>query len=166
MDVRFAGHRKLIQLRSVFDVNAFRLRSLAATVLSLWLGILACVLGCAQPMSASTLSTHIRISELKTIGNEDTKGEMADAASCFHHSRGASEKNKQNAQTVSCCPLDATLIQKQDPVSPLQTDSHVILLMLLAFRPALPLSAMNRTSAPTTGHAGRDVLLQIHVLRI
>ena len=91
---------------------------------------------------------------------------MGDAGPCCHHGRGASSKNKPVAQTVSCCPLDATLMQKQDPVSRLRGHWSVVVLLLLAFHPSFPLSASDRENAPTVWHAGRDVLLQTHILRI
>jgi hypothetical protein len=147
-------------------MNAYCLRSLTATVLSLWLGFLACVLGCAQPVLASTPSSHPQICEPQAAANEDNSSKIADAGPCCHHSGGASQKNKQGAQTVSCCPLDATLIQKQDPVSPISGHSYVVVLMLLVLRPLFQLSATNETNPPTVWHAGRDVLLKVHVLRI
>jgi hypothetical protein len=147
-------------------LNALRLRSLTATGLSLWLGFLACVLGCTQPVRGAATSSHTGILALNTRANEDGNGKMADAGPCCHHGRGASEKSKQGAQTVSCCPLDATLIQKQDPVSRLRGYWSVAVLLLLAFHPSFPLSASNGKNAPIVWRTGRDVLLQIHILRI
>jgi hypothetical protein len=147
-------------------MNALRLRSLTAAGLSFWLGFLACVLGCALPALGSETSPHAGVFALPIAANEDGNGEMADAGPCCHHGRGSSQKNKQGAQTVSCCPLDATLIQKQDPVSRLRGHWAVAVLLLLVFHPSFPLSAIKGKSAPTVWHAGRDVLLQTHILRI
>jgi hypothetical protein len=147
-------------------VNALRLRSLAATLLSSWLGFLACVLGCAQPVSASAPSTVTQVFEGKTAAKQEADGKMAEAGPCGHHGHGASGKNKQGSPSVSCCPLDATLIQKQTPVSPLRGYPFVVALMLLLGSPSFQLSAGKKTNAPTVWHRGRDVLLQVHVLRI
>jgi hypothetical protein len=147
-------------------MKALRLRSLMATGLSLWLGFLACVLGCAQPALGSETSSHAGVFALNPAANEDGNGEMADAGPCCHHGRGASSKNKPVAQTVSCCPLDATLMQKQDPLSHLREQWSVVVLLLLVFHPSFPLSVSNRENLPTVWLAGRDVLLQTHILRI
>jgi hypothetical protein len=137
-----------------------------AIALSLWLGFLACILGCAQPVSASALSTPARISERKTVTNELHNDWMADTGPCCHHSRKRSEKHQQDATTVSCCPLDATLIQKQDPTPPSRIFFLVFVSALLVLATAVPFSASTDTEAPTPWRAGRDILLQAHILRI
>ena len=139
------------------------LRHLTATVLALWLGFLACLLGCAQPVLAST-SSRTEIFESRTTTNEaDSK--MGDAGSCCHHHHGTSDGNKQSVQTISCCPLDATLIQKQDPAAA-NGHHYAAVLVIFVLNPSFRLSASNGINTPPVGHAGRDVLLQTHVLRI
>lgn len=95
-------------------MHVFRPRSLTANALSLWIGFLACVLGCAQPVLSSTKSAHAHLSEPESAAPGDANGTVGSEGPCCHHTRG-SQKNKQPAQTISCCPLDATLLQKQDP---------------------------------------------------
>jgi hypothetical protein len=140
------------------------LRSVTATVLAFWLGFLACVLGCAQPVLASTPSGTQIFQSRAAASEADSK--MDDAGSCCHHHRGASDNNKQGLQTISCCPLDATLIQKQDLASAKSGNLYAVVLMLLVLNPSFRLSASSGINAPTIWHAGRDVLLQAHVLRI
>ncbi len=140
------------------------LRPLTATVLALWLGFLACVLGCAQPVLASTAS-RTQIVESRTAANEaDSK--MGDAGSCCHHRHGTSDGNKPGVQTISCCPMDATLIQKQDPGPANSGHLYAVVLMIFVLNPSFRLSASNGITTPPVGHAGRDVLLQNHILRI
>jgi hypothetical protein len=140
------------------------LRHLTATLLAFWLGFLACLLGCAQPVLATTPS-HTEIFESRTTANEaDSK--MDDAGSCCHHHRGTSDGSKQGVQTISCCPLDATLIQKQDPGSVNSGQHYAVVLMIFVVNPSFRLSASNGINTPPVGHAGRDVLLQTHILRI
>jgi len=140
------------------------LRPLTATVLASWLGFLACVLGCAQPVLASGPS-HTQIVESKTTANEaDSK--MGDAGSCCHHHHGTSDGNKPGVQTISCCPLDATLIQKQDPGAANGGHHYAVVLMIIVLNPSFRLSASNGINTPSVGHAGRDVLLKTHILRI
>lgn len=141
------------------------LRPVTATALALWLGVLACVLGCSQAVLASTPSRP-QISESRAAINEGDSVKMAGTAPCCHHHSGTSDKNKQGPQTLSCCPLDATLIQKQDAASSKNAHPYAVALMLFIFNPSFQLSASNETNAPTVCHAGRDVLLKAHVLRI
>jgi hypothetical protein len=110
---------KLIQ--SWPALNNERAATFAASVLAIWLGFLACVLGCAQPVLASAPS-DTQISQSRAAVNEpDSK--MGDTGSCCHPHHGTSDGNKQGLQTISCCPLDATLIQKQDLTSA-KSDHH------------------------------------------
>ena len=140
------------------------LRPVTATALALWLGFLACVLGCAQPVLAST-PERIPISQPRAAASEaDSK--MGDAGPCCHHHHGTSDENKQGLQTLSCCPLDATLIQKQDSASSKIGHPYAVVLMLFVLNPSFRLSASGGIDPPSVYHAGRDVLLQAHVLRI
>ncbi len=140
------------------------LRPVTATVLALWLGFLACVLGCSRSVLASTPAS-IQISDSKAAGNE-ADGNMGDAGSCCHHHHGTSDGTKQGVQTISCCPLDATLIQKQGPASPHTSHSYAVVLLVSVLNPSFRVSASNGVISPPICRAGRDVLLQIHFLRI
>jgi len=140
------------------------LRPLTATVLALWLGFMACLLGCAQPILASAPSGS-QMSQSSSAAN-DADSKMGDVGPCCHHHHGTSDGNKQGVQTISCCPLDATLIQKQDPSSPKSDHHYAVVLMMLVLNPSFRLSATDGINTPPIGHAGRDVLLQAHVLRI
>ena len=140
-------------------MNTSLLKHLTAISLSLWLGALACIVGCSQPVLAFSVSTHhAQVSECKT-------DQAADDGSCCHRSRETS-KSKQAGRNASCCPSDATLIQKQDPVSPLQLDSFVAALAPPASANSFGLSASDSADIPIVVHLGRDVLLQTHILRI
>jgi hypothetical protein len=139
---------------AVFTRRCF-LRLVISTVLSCWLGFLACVLGCAQPISAAASCGRTPVSELAAVASEKSDG----GDSCCHRKSKPSEP-----QTVSCCPLDATLIQKQNPASPPRSD-YVAMLTLLTFSLSNQLSVGSGLLA-TPPHEGRDILLQIHVLRI
>ena len=140
------------------------LKQVTAIALSLWLGCLACVLGCVQPVSAFGPSTQ-RAPELKATANEDDTDRVADSSPCCRHSGKNSEKDKQSTNP-SCCGLNATLTQKQDPVPPLRSSLSVLVLSLLAPHSSVSLSVSTDTSAPIAWHLGRDVLLQAHILRI
>jgi len=147
-------------------MNLRRLKHVTAIALSFWLGFLACALGCVQPVSESAPSTWARISGLEGAVNEEGHHRMADGEPCCHPNDKTSEKNRHSATNSSCCGLEATLIQKQDPVTPLRNYFSDFVLPLLVLHASAPLSANTETSAPTQGHAGREILLQAHILRI
>jgi hypothetical protein len=142
-----------------------RLRSATAIALSFWFGFLACVLGCAQPVLSSTKPAHAHLSEPESAARSDANSTVGSEGPCCHHTRG-SQKNKQPAQTISCCPLDATLLQKQDLVSHFRDLSSALVVTLLQFHSSLELSMRTTASNPPRWHAGRDLLLQTHILRI
>jgi hypothetical protein len=146
-------------------MHLLRPRPLTATALSLWIGFLACVLGCAQPVLSSTTHAHAQLSEPEPAARGDANSTVGSEGPCCHHTRG-SQKNKQPAQTISCCPLDATLLQKQDPVSHFRDFSSVLVVSLLQFHSSFELSALTATSDPPLWHTGRDLLLKTQILRI
>jgi hypothetical protein len=145
-------------------MHLLRPRPLTAAALSLWIGFLACVLGCAQPVLASPKPMHAQFSEPESAARGDAGGTISSEGLCCHHSRG-SQKDKQPVQSVSCCSLDATLLQKQDAVS-LSRTPFVAPVTLLLSHPALPLCAAREIDAPHLAHTGRDLLLQTRLLRI
>jgi hypothetical protein len=145
-----------------FYMGSLNLKHVTVIALSLWLGCLACVLGCVQPVSASSPP----ISELKATANEDDNDRMADSAPCCHHSGKTSERSKQGSTNSSCCGLNATLTQKQDPKPPLRICLSVFVLSLLVSHSSVPFSVGTDASVPIAWLAGRDVLLQAHILRI
>jgi hypothetical protein len=148
-------------LFAAFTQKVPLLRPVLSIALSCWLGFLACVLGCLQPMRAAAPCQGAQASQLDaaTAYKSDTEDP------CCHHSRNSSRTPKER-NTVSCCPLDATLIQKQDPAPPLRSDLYVAVLTLLASNSSNRLSASSGGSAPALWLECRDILLQMHVLRI
>lgn len=141
------------------------LRPVTATALALWLGVLACVLGCSQAVLASTPS-RLQISESRAAVIHGDSGKLAGAAPCCHQHSGTSHRDKQGTQTLSCCPLDATLIQKQDAAAAKSAHPYELALILFVFNPSFQISATNEVNEPTVCPAGREVLLKTHALRI
>src|ERR1700733_835425 len=142
-------------------MNVFRPRSLTATVLSLWLGFLACALGGAQPVTASTPRSSLQVKTNETLCND---GNDADGESSCCTGHGSSHPSQKH-HSISCCPLDATLIQKHDASSLVASHVHLAAVELLIFHPSISLSTRIE-SPPTIWHEGRDVLLQTHILRV
>jgi hypothetical protein len=141
------------------------LRSVTATTLSLWLGILACVLGCAKPSAASPSAPETQVSGLSAALCPDRGGD-AEEPCCRqgHNPADGSEKNKH--RSISCCPTETAVIQKQNVVPPASAHLYVAVLMLPNFHPSGFVSAKASASPSTLWHSGRDILLQVHVLRI
>jgi hypothetical protein len=133
---------------------------MAAVALSLWMGVLACLMGCALPVSASS---HQHNTGLQSKANCDANSNLGETEPCCHHGSGSSKKTKHDSQ-ISCCVSDATVIQKQDPVSIARSGS--VALVVVVFHPSIQLSATRRDNTLSVWQTGRDVLLQARILRI
>src|SRR5271170_1439485 len=107
------------------------LRPVTATVLSLWLGVLACVLGCAMPSAASPLAPEIQVSGLGATPCPDG-GDIGEPC-CRHGHNPADGSGKSEHHSISCCPAETALIQKQDPTSPVLTHLYTAVLTLANF---------------------------------
>ena len=142
-------------------MNVFRPQCLTATVLSLWLGFLACALGCAHPVSASTPreAWHaLKATETLCSDDNETDGDSC----CTGH---GSSRSSQKHHNISCCPLDATLIQKQDTSSLVVDHVHLAVFTFLISDPSTALWTPVE-GPPTITLEGRDIFLQTHILRI
>lgn len=133
------------------------LRSVMATVLSLWLGVLVCLLGCAKPAAAVSMEQR----QLSGMSVCPERNEQADDSCCQHGRSGGSEKDNHDAK--SCCPSETALTQKNGLAAP-PICIHIFALIL----PNFDLSEFNSTqnAVPALCCSGRDILRQVHVLRI
>ena|ERR1700719_790943 len=141
------------------------LRSVTATALSLWLGVLACVLGCAKPSAGSPSAPETQSSALSAAACPDRRGDVGEPC-CRHGHNPADGSEKNDHHSISCCPTETALIQKQNVVPPASAHLYVAVLMLPDFHPSTFVSAHASANRSTLWHSGRDVLLQVHVLRI
>jgi hypothetical protein len=141
------------------------LRSVAATVLSFWLGVLACLLGCAKPSAAFPLAQEIQVSGLKAAPCPDRGGD-AEEPCCRHGRNPANGPERNEHHSISCCPAETALIQKRSIVAPASAHLHVVVLLLPNFHLFESISANPSVNPSTLWHSRRDVLLQVHVLRI
>jgi len=137
-----------------------------ATALSLWLAVLACVMGCTLPVLANS---QVDAASSTHQNSASHSGLMADMENC-HHSGGNSsvppdDKQPASNGAVSCCPLEITLTQKWDsaalriapaPDFALSSDFHLEITRFSS--PA--------EFAPSISHNGRETLLESHLLRI
>jgi hypothetical protein len=135
-------------------------RSMAGVALSLWMGALACLMGCALPVSASS---HQQATGLQAKANCDANSNLGETEPCCHHGSSSSKKTKHDNQ-IACCVSDATVIQKQDPVSISRAES--VAFVVVVFHPSIQLTATWRDNTSSVWQTGRDVLLQARILRI
>jgi hypothetical protein len=139
-----------------------RPQALTATVLSIWIGFLACALGCAHPVSASTKHSAAQIAKANGTLCVDANQADGESSCCTGH---GSPHPSQKHHSIACCPLDATLIQKHDASSLIANHVHLAIFTLLISHLSTPLWTPVET-APIGWVEGRDVLLQTHILRI
>jgi hypothetical protein len=145
------------------------LKAGTATGVSLWMAVLACLMGCTQPALANTPTIVDASSSQKHSADHSKSGLMADMENC-HHSGGNSsappnDRKPASNGPVSCCPLEITVTPKWDTTKP----------GIAPARDFVPSSDFHfeaiRFSGPvefaeSLWHSGRDTLLETHLLRI
>jgi len=139
------------------------LRPVLSIALACWFGFLACLLGCAEPAfaiplceSAQTPSGHLA----------PANGETGDRPCCNHGRNSSGGPHRNQHKDASCCPLDATLTQRQDSGRPANAAAHVAVLPFITLPSPNAFVTSSELPLPTIWRAGRDLLLQAHVLRI
>ncbi len=144
-------------------------RAAVATGTSLWIAVLACLIGCTLPSFASFgLVSASSIHENSAEQNQPDL--MARMENCPHRS-GSNAPQKQNDDKpvrggrMSCCPVEVTVAWKPDTV----------ILHLAAARDFVLESDHGSMTvrffhsaefAPLFGRSGRDTLLETQLLRI
>lgn len=144
-----------------------RMRAVVSTGMSLWLAVLACLLGCALPSFANSGSSSA--AAIRENPAEPSQPDlMADMANCPHHRGGSPARpggDKPASGGMSCCPVEVTVASKPDTVAlhfaPAQ---HFVL--NAGFRPAAVQVYHAVEPAPPVWHSGRDTLLETQLLRI
>lgn len=142
------------------------LRSVVAAGVSLWIGVLACVMGCALPMVAHVGGHDKGCPQAGAAQSEASP--MAGIENCPHHS-GSNVPGKSPGGSVpgrmSCCPPEVTVAPKAHYAVP-----AIVVVASFVVASPLQLSASWFSSfvefVPSVIHRGRDTLLQTHLLRI
>jgi len=134
---------------------------------SLWIALLACVMGCAQPAMAES-QVNVAPSSSKA-GHGSQTGRMAGMESCHHSSGipsgpGENRKPKPNG-AVSCCPLEITLLQKWIPEKA-RIGASRDFVVFVNFDSELTGDSSFVATIPPNSHGGRKTLLETHLLRI
>jgi hypothetical protein len=154
-------------------------KSAVATAVSLWMAVLACLMGCTIPSLANsaplnvsaTGSSLINASLLSAKSAGPSQPDlMAGMENCPHHSRGNAPAKHNDRKPVrggamSCCPVEVTVASKPNiatlQISPAHSfvlRSHFSLAQVRLHHAVEFVSAL--------WHSGRDTLLETHLLRI
>ena len=154
-----------LEMRSTFRT----LKAGMATAVSLWMAALACIMGCTQPVLASSPAILDAPSIQKNSASHGSSELMADMESC-HHSGGnssvpPSDRKPASNGALSCCPLEITVNQKWD-TSKLGIARSVVLAPSSGFHfEVTRFSSLVEFPRPIR-HSGRDTLLKTLLLRI
>jgi hypothetical protein len=142
-------------------MNAFGLRSVTSSALSLWLGVFACLLGCARPTSAAAQRRTPVVGQMSCPETD----QAAEDSCCQHgHNPASSEKNRHHA--MSCCPTETALIQKQSIAPPALSQFFVAVLTLLNVDSSRAVSTNPPAGDSVPWQSCRDILRRVRVLRI
>src|SRR5580704_8352277 len=95
-------------------------KAAVASGISLWMAVLACLIGCTLPSSANTGLINASSTRQNSAGRSGSDL-MASMGNCPHHS-GSNAPAKQNhgkpvrSGGTSCCPVEVTVASKPDTV--------------------------------------------------
>ena len=139
---------------------------LLAAALSFWMAVAACVLGCMQPLLAST-PNEASIAQSHPL-HQAHASPMPDM-DCCHQDKapsGPASNNTHHPQSVSCCPLDARLTPAQKFAPPSAIAFKIDAVSSAAFDLPAPLFRRSSLIDDALSPTGRDTLRKIRVLRI
>src|ERR1700734_4052381 len=96
-------------------------RSVVATGVSLWMGVLACLVGCTVPILASSGASSAPFMH-ENSAEPNQPGVMADLPNCPHHFGGNAPAEPNEPKPVrgggmSCCPVEVTVASKPDTIT-------------------------------------------------
>jgi hypothetical protein len=147
----------------------FNFRAAVASAVSLWMAVLACLVGCTIPSLASS-GAGTAPSVRENSAEQTQPDVMADMPNCPHHSGGnipakPSEPRPVHGGGMSCCPVEVTVTSKPDAVT-----LHVAPASNFVLAPDFTLATIQLFHSvelvPPVWHSGRDTLLETHLLRI
>ena len=144
-------------------------KAVVAIGVSLWMGVLACLMGCTVPMLASSGASSARSVHENSVeqGRPDL---MADMPNCPHHSGGSAPAKPSGPKPgrgsrMSCCPVEVTIASKTDSVT-----LHIAPASDFVLAPDFTLAKIRFFPSvevvPPVWHSGRDTLLETHLLRV
>jgi hypothetical protein len=145
------------------------LKSGVAAGLSVWLAVLACLMGCTIPSLAGANSGKAPLAH-ENSAEQDRPNLMADMKNCPHHS-GRNAPNKPHDSKpvrgggMSCCPVEVTVASK-----PATVTLHLTPASDFVLAPGFTLATIRFSHSveivPSIWQSGRDTLLETQLLRI
>lgn len=140
-----------------------------ATVVSFWMAVMGCVMGCALPVTASSPAFIAGPSIWNNSHDESQPLPMADMENCHksggHTSLPPDSRKPASNSALSCCPFEVTVIQKQNATN-LGFALSRGFVPSSSFLFALERSVGPAEFAPYLPYSGRDTLLKTQLLRI
>jgi hypothetical protein len=155
------------------DLMRFRyhtFRAAMATGISVWMAVVACLIGCTLPSFANAgLVGASAIHE--NSGDQSQPDLMASMENCPHHSGSNAPAKRDDGKPVprgggmSCCPVEVTVASKPDTVI-----LHVAMARDFVAESDFSLAAgrfvRSAEFVPLIWRSGRDRLLETRLLRI
>jgi hypothetical protein len=144
-------------------------RAVVATGISLWMAVLACLLGCTVPILASSGKSRVP-SMHDNSADQNQPDLMADMENCPHHSGGNTPAKQHDPKPVrgagtSCCPAEVTLASKPNTVTMHSAPASVFVLSSNFTLTTIRI-VHSVEFDPPLWHSGRDTLLDTRLLRI
>jgi hypothetical protein len=152
-------------------------RALLATGVSLWMAVLACLMGCTLPIFANSGASSVALREASNPSlirqgpaSQNEPDMMADMPNCPHHSSStvpakSHDQKPARGGGMSCCPVEVTVASKPHPVT-----LHIAPASDFLPAPDFTLPTIRIFHAlefvPPVWHSGRDTLLETQLLRI
>jgi hypothetical protein len=140
-----------------------------ATVMSLWMAVLACLMGCTLPQLANSASPRA-LSTLNASAEQGQLDLMAGMENCPHHSAGnipakPNDPKPSRGGGMSCCPVEVTVASKPKTAPPQISAARSLVLQSHFSLATIWFYHSVEVVAPAW-HSGRDTLLETHLLRI
>jgi hypothetical protein len=149
--------------------SLYSFRAVLAAGVSLWIAVLACLMGCTVPILASSGPNNAPLARENSV-EQNQPDVMADMPNCPHHSRGTVPAKSNGGKPVrgggmSCCPVEVTVTSKPDTITLHIAPANDFVLESEFTRATVRLFHSAQFVQPVW-HSGRDKLLETQLLRI
>jgi hypothetical protein len=142
-------------------------RSALATGLSVWLAVLACVMGCTLPNLAGSTNTSVTYENSIAQNQPDV---MAQMPNCPHRSDGNAPAKRNRPMPVrwgmSCCPVEVTVASKPDTGTLCIAGPAIDFVPASYFTLTIVRTLHSTEIVSPIRHSGRDTLRETQLLRI
>jgi hypothetical protein len=141
-----------------------------AAGLSVWLAVLACLMGCTLPGVASARAGKAPAAQANSA-EQNSLDVMAGMEDCPHHPLGESAPAKRKdgmparGGNTSCCPVEVTVASKPD-ITKLRITVAQDFVLLANIDLVTTRFYHAAENVPLVSHGGREILLETHLLRI